>query len=51
MTQEERLLAIEKESFTPDTEAGNQARGQPAHYAGAAQPAVPPLLVFRRRPR
>ena len=34
-TEEERLLAIEKGSFTPDTEAGNQARGQLAHYAGA----------------
>ena len=34
-TNEERLLAIEKGSFTPDTEAGNRARGQLAHYAGA----------------
>ena len=34
-TEEARLLAIEKGSFTPDTEAGNLARGQLAHYAGA----------------
>ena len=26
-TKEERLLAIEKGSFTPDTEVGNKARG------------------------
>ena len=34
-TEEERLLAIEKGSFTPDTEEGNLTRGQLAHYAGA----------------
>ena len=34
-TKEERLLAIQKRSFTPDTGAGNLARGQLAHYAGA----------------
>jgi hypothetical protein len=34
-TEEERLSAIEKGSFTPDTEAGNQACGQLVHYAGA----------------
>ena len=34
-TEEECLLAIEKGSFTPDTEDGNLARGQLAHYAGA----------------
>ena len=34
-TKEERLLAIEKGLFTPGTEAGNEARGQLAHYARA----------------
>ena len=34
-TKEERLLAIERGSFALDTEAGNRARGQLAHYAGA----------------
>ncbi|KAF8447201.1 hypothetical protein L210DRAFT_3641170 [Boletus edulis BED1] len=33
-TEEERLLAIETESFTPDTDKGNEARGQLAQYAG-----------------
>ena len=34
-TEEARLSAIEKGSFTPDTEDGNLTRGQLAHYAGA----------------
>ncbi|KAF8553900.1 hypothetical protein OG21DRAFT_1509533 [Imleria badia] len=34
-TDEARLLAIEEGSFTPDTDEGNKARGQLAHYAGA----------------
>ncbi|KAF8549298.1 hypothetical protein OG21DRAFT_1500509 [Imleria badia] len=34
-TEEARLLAIEEGSFTPDTDEGNKARGQLAHYAGA----------------
>ncbi|KAF8444058.1 hypothetical protein L210DRAFT_3759168 [Boletus edulis BED1] len=34
-TEEERLLAIETGSFTPDTDEGKKARGQLAHYAGA----------------
>ena len=34
-TKDERLLVTERGSFTPDTEAGNRARGQLPHYAGA----------------
>ncbi|KAF8125081.1 hypothetical protein EV363DRAFT_1351495 [Boletus edulis] len=34
-TEEKRVLAIETGSFTPDTDKGNRARGQLAHYAGA----------------
>ncbi|KAF8131843.1 hypothetical protein EV363DRAFT_1583527 [Boletus edulis] len=34
-TEEERLLAIETGSFTPNTDEGRKMRGQLAHYAGA----------------
>ena len=42
-TNGERFFAIEKGSFTPDTEVGNLVCGQLGHYAGAQH-----SLQFRR---